>query len=132
MNVTYYYSLRDLNGKTRGVTEDLLVDSFGENITIDNNGTKISHQCEENLKILNKFFIHKDINTYTRTRPRRQFKSVTDYCIIKKKSVIKALDVKAMRESVSGTDHYIRRTELEFPVRKGNNSEWNRARWLRG
>ncbi|KAK5649396.1 hypothetical protein RI129_000425 [Pyrocoelia pectoralis] len=74
----------------------------------NNNGHRLLQLCtENNLIIMNTFFIHKDIHKYTREAPSRNEKSIIDYIVINKSFRKEIKDVKVRRGAEIYSDHYL-------------------------
>ena len=72
--------LGDLNARVGKNSEewDRVIGKAGE--VLNNNGRKLLNLClMNNLVILNRMFIHKDIHKYTRVEPRKGERSIIDY-----------------------------------------------------
>lgn len=82
---------------------------------LNNNRERLITICEQNeLKILNGYFQHKEIHKYTWRRDTRNQKSIVDYCIVKQKSQFKFLDVRVYRGPTSNSGHHLLRTKAWF------------------
>ena len=115
--------LGDLNSRVGKQEQSKVVGKHGENI-LNENGKKLIEVCEQNeLRILNGFYPHKEIHMYTWTQNFRQLKSIIDYVIIKQKTKMKVQDVRVYRGATCGSDHYLLKTRIAFPRRKESNKE---------
>lgn len=73
----------DLKGTPRNKINNLRVGKYGEAI-INNNGERfIDLYTQNNLRIMNEFFLHKNIHRYTWQQNTRQVRSVIDYTIVR-------------------------------------------------
>lgn len=115
--------LGNLNGRTGKKQNDKVVGRYGEETT-NNNGERIITICEQNqLKILNGYFQHKEIHQYTWTQETRGLKSIIDYVIIRQISRINILDVRAYRGISCGSDHYFLGSKLSLLHKKNVKEE---------
>ena len=108
--------LGDLNARTGTRTNDKIIGPYGENTT-NENGNRLIEMCRQNsLRILNGYFKHKEIHTYTWTQPTRNLRSVIDYLIMKQKSKIKVQDVRVFRGAECGSDHHLLKAKILLPL----------------
>ena len=105
----------DFNGRTGSKKQDPVVGEFGEGI-INDSGERLIEFCTNNeLRINNGFYQHKEIHKYTWTQPTRQLKSKIDYIITPQKTEIKVNDVRVYRGVDCGSDHHLVGVKLQFP-----------------
>jgi exonuclease III len=108
----------DFNAHTGHSTDSPIIGSFGEEESNDN-GTRLIDLCEQNnLKIANGFFQHKDIHTFTWTQNTRNLKSIIDYVIVRQDSQMKTTNVRVHRGPCCGTDHYLVKAIFYVPPRQ--------------
>jgi len=113
--------LGDMNSRTGKKINDKVVGQHGEETTNDN-GTRLITMCEQNeLRITNGFYPHRTIHKYTWTQATRNLKSIIDYAITRQKSKLKVKDVRAYRGATCGSDHYLLKTKIVFPVQQREN-----------
>lgn len=109
--------LGDLNCRTGRENNNVVVGRHGEE-TRNENGTRLISICEQNnLKILNGFYQHRNIHKYTWTQSTRNLKSVIDYAITRQNTKINIQDVKACRGPSCGSDHYVLKMKAVLPSR---------------
>nr|XP_018911551.1 PREDICTED: craniofacial development protein 2-like [Bemisia tabaci] len=109
--------LGDLNGRTGHRIDCKVVGPFGEDV-VNDNGNRIIEVCEQNeLKILNGFFQHRDIHKYTWVQRTRDLRSIIDYAITNQTTKIKVQQVKVCRGLSCGSDHHFLKVEIAFPVK---------------
>ena len=114
----------DLNSRIGHRLSSKVVGPFGEE-TVNDNGNRIIDLCDQNeLRILNGFFQHRDIHKFTWVQPTRGLRSVIDYAITRQTTSMKVQQVKVCRGLSCGSDHYFLKVEIAFPV-KGDHSEPN-------
>ncbi|XP_072160540.1 uncharacterized protein [Bemisia tabaci] len=107
----------DLNGRTGRRIGCKVVGPFGEDV-VNDNGNRIIEVCEQNeLKILNGFFQHRDIHKYTWVQRTRDLRSIIDYAITNQTTKIKVQQVKVCRGLSCGSDHHFLKIEIAFPVK---------------
>ena len=98
-----------------------IVGTNGE-VTSNSNGRKlIDFYTFNNLKIMNTFFKHKEINKFT--WEARGHKSIIDYFITNMKTSKVIQDIRVYRSNEIDRDHYLLCTKVNFPPRwlnKGN------------
>ncbi|KAK5649093.1 hypothetical protein RI129_003985 [Pyrocoelia pectoralis] len=74
----------------------------------NNNRDRLLQLCtENNLIIMNTFFMHKDIHKYTREAPSRNEKSIVDYIVTNKPFRKEIKDVKVRKGAEIYSDHYL-------------------------
>lgn len=79
----------DLNGRTGHRVGCKIVGPFGEDV-LNDNGSRIIEVCEQNeLKILNGFYQHRDIHKFTWVQQTRDLKSIIDYAITRQMTKMK-------------------------------------------
>lgn len=84
---------------------------------INDNGRKLIHLCENNnFKITNGFYKHKEIHKYTWTQRTRNLKSIIDYVICRQHTRLQVYDVRAVRGVTCGSDHFLVRAKIMFPM----------------
>ena len=109
--------LGDFNGHVGSKTNNDIVGPYGGTSTNDN-GERLIGLCHEyTLRIQNGFFRHKDIHRYTWVQPTLQRKSIIDFIITKQYSHVKLYDVRVHRGAECGTDHYLLRARIFFPIK---------------
>ena len=78
--------------------------------------------CEQyGFRIMNGFFQHRNVHTYTWTQTTRQLKSIIDYVIINQHTHFKPQDVRVYRGAECGSDHYLVTAKIYLPYRKMRN-----------
>lgn len=118
----------DLNGRVakRMQGDSDVIGPFGERVR-NNNGNRLIHFCEENnLMIMNTFFKHKEIHSYTREVKSRNEKSIIDYVLINRSNKKEILDVRAKRGPEINSDHYLVTTKLKIKINKNQNMKTKR------
>jgi len=119
--------LGDFNARTGRKDNNKVVGKYGEEI-VNSNGERLISICEQNdLKILNGHFPHKEIHKFTWKNDTRQQKSIIDYIIAKQKTFIDFQDVKACRGPTCSSDHYLLKTKIYIKARKKENSSQRRT-----
>lgn len=109
----------DLNGRTGRRNGSKVVGPFGEE-AMNDNGARIIDMCEQNeLKILNGFYQHRDIHKYTWVQQTRGLKSIIDYAVTRQTSTMKVQQVRVCRGFSCGSDHHFLKAEIAFPVKYG-------------
>ena len=84
----------DLNGRTGHRVGSKVVGPFGE-VVVNDNGSRLIELSEQNeLKILNGFYQHRDIHKYTWVHPARGLRSIIDYAIVRQTTGMKVQQVK--------------------------------------
>lgn len=107
--------LGDLNARIGNIEVRGHIGKHGETVC-NNNGQKLrDFVIYNNLQIMNSFFKHKEIHTYTWCA--RGTRSVIDYVICNRKLFDLTLDVKACRGPELETDHYIVISPIRIPPR---------------
>lgn len=120
--------LGDLNGRVGRKQNDPVIGKYGEDRR-NNNGERLIALCEQNnLKIMNGFYQHKEIHKFTWTNETRGQKSIIDYTIAKQKSNLEIRDVKICRGPTCGSDHYLLKTKIWFPGGKQNNQNESKGK----
>lgn len=110
--------LGDFNSRTGKRINDNIVGRYGED-KINNNGERLIAVCDQNnMRIMNGYFQHRDIHKYTWTQSTRGLRSIIDYVISKQKAKVILQDVKVCRGPVCGSDHFFVKTKVFFPGRK--------------
>lgn len=89
--------LGDMKGRVGKSLDSKVIGRHGEDVVNDNGSRWIELCDQQELKILNGFFQHRDINKYTWTRKSKNLKSILEYIITKQKSSIRSLDLKVCR-----------------------------------
>lgn len=108
----------DFNARIGSKTGDKVVGPYGEN-TVNNNGGRLIDLCTQNqLKISNGHYRHKDIHKYTWRQPSRQLKSIIDYIITGQTTSFTTLDTRVYRGAECGSDHHLLKSRLYFPLKK--------------
>lgn len=109
--------LGDLNSRTGRKQNDNIIGRHGED-TSNDNGERLITVCDQNnLRILNGFYQHREIHKYTWRQETRDLKSIIDYVIAKQKTGLKFQDVRVCRGATCGSDHYLLKTKIFFPGR---------------
>ena len=112
----------DLNGHTGTKVNNQVVGQYGET-RINDNGESLIDLCEiHNLRITDGYFKHKMIHKYRWEQYTRNFKSVTDYIIVKQKSKFQMHDVRLQRGINCGSDHYVVRAKVCLRIRGGTSN----------
>ncbi|XP_056644815.1 craniofacial development protein 2-like [Diorhabda sublineata] len=112
--------LGDLNARTGKETKHEIIGPYGEN-TRNDNGSRLIDVCQHNLlRIMNGYFKHKEIHTYTWTQITRNLRSIIDYLIMKQKTKIKVHNVRVYRSAECGSDHHLIKAKLIMPIIKDN------------
>lgn len=107
--------LGDFNSRTGRKINDKVIGPYGED-NINDNGTRLIELCTQNdMRICNGFYQHKEIHKYTWEQPTRQLKSIIDYLIIKQRSDLKLEDIRVKRGATCGSDHYLLRAKIYIP-----------------
>lgn len=110
--------LGDLNSRTGSKVQDKVVGQYGEQ-TVNDNGQRLITLCEQNdLKITNGYYPHKEIHKYTWTKPSQNLKSIIDYLIVQQKTNLKICNVRVHRGPTCGSDHYLLNAKIAFPHKK--------------
>ncbi|KAK4875361.1 hypothetical protein RN001_011783 [Aquatica leii] len=113
----------DLNGRVKSHEKSDVVGKFAEE-TENNNRKRLLEWCYENeLKLMNTFFEHKDIHWYTWERTSLQQKSIIDYVITKQKTIYKINDIRVKRGANCGTDHHLLVATAVYPFLKRNTQD---------
>lgn len=108
--------LGDLNSRTGKKQHNKVIGQYGEE-TINDNGNRLIALCEQNdMKITNGFFQHRDIHKYTWTQNTRGLKSIIDYTIIRQKTKLIVQDVRVYRGATCGSDHHLLKTKLTIGI----------------
>ncbi|XP_072397944.1 uncharacterized protein [Diabrotica undecimpunctata] len=109
--------LGDFNSRVGWKLNNKVVGTHGEN-TRNDNGTRLITTCtQNNLKILNGFYPHRDIHKYTWIQQTRNLKSIIDYSIVRQRTKIKIQDVRVARGPSCGTDHHLLKVKAILPNR---------------
>ncbi|XP_072377771.1 uncharacterized protein [Diabrotica undecimpunctata] len=109
--------LGDFNSRVGWKLNNKVVGTHGEN-TRNDNGTRLITTCtQNNLKILNGFYPHRDIHKYTWIQQTRNLKSIIDYSIVRQRTKIKIQDVRVARGPSCGTDHHLLKVKTILPNR---------------
>lgn len=104
--------LGDFNSRVGRKKGNHVVGEFGES-TENDNGKRLISVCEQNqLKILNGFFQHRDIHKFTWTQNTKNLKSIIDYVITRQNSRLIYEDVRVNRGISCGSDHYFLKTRI--------------------
>lgn len=112
----------DLNSRTGKKQQDKIVGQFGED-TVNDNGNRLINMCDQNnLRILNGFFQHREIHKYTWVQHSRNLKSIIDYVIVRQDTKLKIQDVRAYRGAVCGSDHHLVKSKI-LPFRTQKKKE---------
>jgi len=115
--------LGDLNSRTGMKQHNKVVGQYGEP-TKNDNGCRLITLCEQNeLKITNGFYQHRDIHKYTWTQNTRRLKSIIDYLIIKQKSRLLVTDVRVYRGATCGSDHHLLKAKIALGIDKTQTKE---------
>ena len=86
-NIREIILMRNLNGRTGIRNGDDDVGKYGEKV-VNNNRKRIITICEQNeMKIMNGFFQHKEIHEYTWKQETRQMKFIIHYIIVKRMKI---------------------------------------------
>jgi endonuclease/exonuclease/phosphatase family metal-dependent hydrolase len=108
----------DFNTRTGHSSNSLIIGRFGEEESNDN-GARLIDLCEQNtLKIANGFFQHEEIYKFTWTQKTQNLKSIIDYVIVRKDSLVKTTNFRVHRASCCGTDHYLVKATFYIPPRQ--------------
>ena len=114
--------LGDLNGRV-GKNTNNIAGPYGED-NVNDNGNRIITFCDNNnLKILNGFYQHKDTHKYTWTQKTRNLRSIIDYAIIRQKTRLKVQDIRVYRGASCGSDHYLLKSKILFHSSKRNHND---------
>lgn len=115
----------DLNSRVGKKNNNLIVGQFGED-TLNDNGERLVSICQQHsLKIMNGFFQHKDIHKFTWHQETRQLRSIIDYIIMRQNSKLMCQDVRVLRGSECGSDHFLIRGKIKVPFNKATTSNVN-------
>ena len=90
--------------------------------------------CSNGLRILNTFFLHREVHKYTWYRPGMDRKSLIDFCIVLSDLFSDVLDVRVKRGAELSTDHHLVVCSLRllkpWPNRRSNRSSVSyRIKW---
>jgi len=127
----------DVNARVRNNRVGNIVGTNGE-ATLNSNGRKLIDFCTiNNLKIMNTFFKHKEINKFT--CEAKGHKSIIDYFKTSMKTSKVIQDIRFYRSKEIGSDHYLLCAKVNFPpwwLSKSNKKtplkqdEFFKVRWL--
>jgi hypothetical protein len=107
----------DMNSRVGKKDQDKIVGRYGED-TINDNGNRLINICNQNnLRIMNGFFQHRDIHKYTWSQHTKNLRSIIDYVITKQNKRIKIQDTRACRGATCGSDHHLVKAKILFPSR---------------
>lgn len=97
---------------------------FAEETTNDNSRQRLIQLCETyNLKVNNSFFKHTNIHRYTNVQNFRNLKSIIDYVISKQKTNLQFNDVRVLRESTCGSNHFLVKFKIRMRFRDTRNCQ---------
>jgi hypothetical protein len=107
----------DMNSRVGKKDQDKIVGRYGED-TINDNGNRLINICNQNnLRIMNGFFQHRDIHKYTWSQHTKNLRSIIDYVITKQNKRIKIQETRACRGATCGSDHHLVKAKILFPSR---------------
>ena len=69
---------------------------------------------------MNGFYSHRDIHKYTWVQHTRNLRSIIDYLIVRQTSNLNVNDVRVHKGVTCGSDHYLVKGIIHFPMNKGN------------
>lgn len=105
----------DLNARTGSQQGSKVVGPFGER-EVNENGEALLRMCEEqNLKILNGYYQHKNIHKFTWMQATKGQKSIIDYVITRRSSRFTVDDVRVQRGAESASNHFLLRAKFHCP-----------------
>ena len=114
--------LGDLNCRTGRASDSKVIGRYGEDVCNDN-GWRLINVCDQNnLRILNGFYPHRDIHRYTWTQHTRNLKYIIDYVIVRQRTKMLIKDVKAYRGPSCGSDHYMLKANIVLPNKSQNHA----------
>jgi exonuclease III len=120
-NNEYLTIAGDFNARVRNHPTDQNIGSEGEP-TLHHSGELLRNICVfNNLKIINTFYSHKDIQKYT--EEARGTKSLIDYVIINDKLKACIKDTKVHRGCNIDTDHYFVENKFQIKYRHYHNKQ---------
>ncbi|XP_044757727.1 craniofacial development protein 2-like [Coccinella septempunctata] len=110
--------LGDLNSRVGKNRNSQIVGPYGED-TRNDNGNRLITLCEQNdVKIMNGYYQHRDIHKYTWIQPTRNLKSIIDYTIVRRETKWNIQDVRVHRGATCGSDHHLLRTIVVHKSRR--------------
>lgn len=117
-----------MNSKEGKKDQDKIVGRYGED-TLNDKGSRLINICNQNnLRIMNEFFQHRDIHKYIWTQHTRNLRSIIDYVITKQNKRIKIQDTRACRGATCGSDHHLVKAIILFPNRKSEKGKYRQQR----
>lgn len=117
--------LGDFNARTGRKKHDRIIGQFGEEI-LNDNGMRLINLCDQNnLRVVNGFFEHREIHKFTWTQHSRNLKSIIDYLIVRQNTKLKIQDVRVYRGATCGSDHHLVKAKILSyqSVKRVNNEE---------
>ena len=91
-----------------------VIDRHGDPGFSENSRYLLQLCCSNGLCIINTFFQHRDVHTYTWYRPSMAQKSLIDFCIVSSDLISEVLDVRVKRRAKLSTDHHLVVCSLKF------------------
>ena len=105
----------DMNARVRNNRFANIVGTNGE-VTLNSNSQKLIEFCTfNNLKMINTFFMHKEIHKFT--WEARGHNSIIDYFITNMKTSKVIQDIRVYRSNEIDSDHYLLCAKVTFPPR---------------
>lgn len=102
----------DFNGRVGSRKRDMTIKNFGKT-TINDNEERLIEFCQNNnIKITNSFYKHKEIHKYTWTQPTQQLRSIINYILVSQRVDFKIRDVRGVD---CKSDHHLVMEKLSFP-----------------
>ncbi|XP_030763276.1 craniofacial development protein 2-like [Sitophilus oryzae] len=112
------FLLGDLNSRTGKSDNDVTIGKYGED-TLINNGERLIDMCKQNnLRILNGFYQHRNIHKYTWIQGTKKLRSIIDYVITKQKTKLQIQDVRVYRGAICGSDHHLLKAKIFLPYKR--------------
>ena len=111
--------LGDLNARV-GNKYDIfsgIIGKEGESVESPNGELLLDLCTQNNLKITNTFFKHKDIHKYTRVCEQRNERSIIDYIIVSSRFFYYTNNVRVKRGPEIGSDHYLVLGEFNLNIK---------------
>ena len=114
--------LGDLNARVGNNVETScgVVGREGEATTSPNGERLIDFCLENNMKIANTFFPHKDIHKYTRVNSEKKEKSILDYIIVSSSLFYSTMDVRVSRGAEIYSDHHLVIAKIRLLTEESN------------
>ena len=97
-----------------------MVGREGEATTSPNGERRIDFCLENNMKIANTFFPHKDIHKYTRVNSEKKEKSILDYIIVSSSLFYSTMDVRVSRGAEIYSDHHLVIAKIRLLTEENN------------